>query len=380
MKSLIEELRLFVSGRTAAALADTEAGIHAARGKALFVGGAGDDVLIGTDRGEKIRGGAGDDIIEGRGGRDKLWGGEGNDTFVFARGFGRAVIKDIGEGDTLRFDGIDEADLIRTQRGKHLRIDVADTGERVIVKNYFKESPEVTIAWKGGAESAGGHEAGLRKLGPGNDHFRGGDGPDAVDGGRGNDVLEGDVSRNAYFETELDRDDILHGGKGDDILIGGAGNDILSGGRGHDVFVYRVQEFHEQRLEGPDRLVSRTADGADLILDFERGEDLIDLQSLYVRTRPVSQTSGNFEAFDSNGDGLLDEGDAHVSVQEVTHGGQTKASLVLDAGAAFRVEADAASYDDTFPYEAGPHTLTVFGVTTLSAADFVPTVTTDMMP
>lgn len=367
MKPLVEELRQLAALQApSAAVADPAAG----------------RTLVGTERGEKLRGGAGDDIIEGRGGNDKLIGGGGNDTFVFGPGFGRDVIKDAGAGDTLRFEAIDSTDLVYTQRGKHLHIEVAGTSDTVILRNYYKGGHEVRMAFDDGSEvrldaSAGapGSGAKLRKLGPGDDHFKGGDGPDHVDGGKGDDVLEGDGAR--WPDPALSQDDILHGGKGDDLLMGGAGNDILSGGPGHDVFLYRVQEFYEQSLEGPDSLVSRTADGADLILDFERGNDMLDLELHYVRPGYERKTSGNFDAFDSNGDGVLDARDEHVSVQEVRHGGRTEASLVLDAGAAFRVDEDAAGYIDNFPYQPGPHTITLFGVTGLDQGDFVPTMVSD---
>jgi Ca2+-binding RTX toxin-like protein len=59
------------------------------------------------------------------------------------------------------------------------------------------------------------------------------------------DVLNGQAGR-----------DSLDGGSGDDTLTGGPGRDALFGGLGDDQFVFRSD-----------------ADGADVVLDFERGED-----------------------------------------------------------------------------------------------------------
>lgn len=42
-------------------------------------GGSGDDLLVGTDRGEELWGGDGDDTIRGSGGNDMLWGNDGDD-------------------------------------------------------------------------------------------------------------------------------------------------------------------------------------------------------------------------------------------------------------------------------------------------------------
>ncbi|MGJ8583680.1 MAG: calcium-binding protein [Marinosulfonomonas sp.] len=66
-----------------------------------------------------------------------------------------------------------------------------------------------------------------------------------------------------------DGDDTLSGGAGDDLLVDGAGSDILLGGQGADVFT-----FHD--------------DGAtDVIQDFERGVDRLDL-SHYPLVHDVS--------------------------------------------------------------------------------------------
>ena len=54
--------------------------------------------------------------------------------------------------------------------------------------------------------------------------------------------------------------DFLKGQDGDDILNGGGGKDKLKGGEGSDVFVF-----------------SGTGLGRDIIIDFEDGIDLIDL-------------------------------------------------------------------------------------------------------
>jgi hypothetical protein len=47
---------------------------------------AGDDVLFGTDRNDKIKGGAGDDYIRGGAGNDRLFGNEGKDALIGGTG------------------------------------------------------------------------------------------------------------------------------------------------------------------------------------------------------------------------------------------------------------------------------------------------------
>jgi Ca2+-binding RTX toxin-like protein len=85
----------------------------------------------------------------------------------------------------------------------------------------------------------------------GNDIVLAGPGDDQVHGGRGDDILRGQAGN-----------DHLWGGRGDDVLdggIGGLGKDILTGGSGADKFVFMADY------------------GQDIITDFGRGDDRIQL-------------------------------------------------------------------------------------------------------
>jgi Ca2+-binding RTX toxin-like protein len=84
--------------------------------------------------------------------------------------------------------------------------------------------------------------------GNGSQVLSGGIEEDTLTGGKGRDVLNGGGGN-----------DTLSGGKGDDILNGGAGNDILSGGSGTDTFVFAM-DF-----------------GKDVISDFKRATDVIQI-------------------------------------------------------------------------------------------------------
>jgi D-alanyl-D-alanine carboxypeptidase len=102
----------------------------------------------------------------------------------------------------------------------------------------------------------GGHDQ--LKGGHGDDLLLGGTGNDGLWGRLGNDVLSGDQGNDA-----------LYGGAGEDRLTGGAGRDRLHGGAGADVFVFE---------NAGDSVVGRKGD---VILDFERGIDAIDLSALF---------------------------------------------------------------------------------------------------
>lgn len=59
--------------------------------------------------------------------------------------------------------------------------------------------------------------------------------------------------------------DRLDGGAGDDLIVGGAGKDVMIGGAGKDRF--RFEEISDSRVSAPD-----------VVVDFERGRDRIDLR------------------------------------------------------------------------------------------------------
>jgi hypothetical protein len=96
--------------------------------------------------------------------------------------------------------------------------------------------------------------------------------------------------------------------------------------------------------------------GPDLVADFRRGEDEIRLTAGDAFAPPSEQLQG-FADLDSNRNRVLDDGDRYVEVERVAFGGTTKLSTVIDVSA----YPGGATAEDT---------LTVFGVTGLTAADF----------
>lgn len=101
------------------------------------------------------------------------------------------------------------------------------------------------------------------------DKIDGSDGHDAIAGGKGHDRIHGHAGDDKLFgnsgNDELIGDagsDWLVGSSGDDRLSGGAGTDILHGGSGRDTFV-----------------VTANAE-LDIIRDFKKGEDRIDLTAV----------------------------------------------------------------------------------------------------
>ncbi|SFQ35267.1 M10 family metallopeptidase C-terminal domain-containing protein, partial [Pseudomonas borbori] len=87
-----------------------------------------------------------------------------------------------------------------------------------------------------------------------------------LSGGNGNDTLNGSLGN-----------DTLSGGAGNDRLIGGVGRDVLIGGSGNDIFDFDA--FSEMGL---------TSTTWDVITDFTRGQDRIDLSTLDANTATVA--------------------------------------------------------------------------------------------
>ena len=94
--------------------------------------------------------------------------------------------------------------------------------------------------------------------GAGNDTLQGMGGNDTLMGGNGNDILRGGVG-----------DDHIYGGAGNDRIVGNAGHDTLSGGAGNDTFVFTTTS-------------DSTSANPDIITDFQRGSDKIDLSQTSI--------------------------------------------------------------------------------------------------
>ncbi len=89
----------------------------------------------------------------------------------------------------------------------------------------------------------------------GNDTIYAKHGADQVHGGAGDDLLFGEGGADTLFGGA--GNDHLFGNEDDDILFGEAGDDVLIGGEGNDTFVF--------------------SKGADVVLDFNKWTDTVDL-------------------------------------------------------------------------------------------------------
>lgn len=110
------------------------------------------------------------------------------------------------------------------------------------------------------------------KLGSGADIYRGKGSVDGtVFGEDGSDILRGGGDDDVFDGG--DGKDSLFGRAGDDILIGGEGKDTLKGGADDDIFAFVSLSD-----------LGKSATKRDVILDFGRGDDRIDLSDLDAKS------------------------------------------------------------------------------------------------
>jgi Ca2+-binding RTX toxin-like protein len=284
----------------------------------LLAGGIGGDALgdvyinmesvIGTAFSDAIRGNAaihqilkgeaGNDTLEGRQGGDQLHGGIGNDQIL--AGLGDDYIEGGAGADTLDGNAGPWDRIVYTNSAAGISIDLATgaasggdaAGDRITgVEALFGSahndrvlgtagSNDIntgdgndTIDGRGGDDWLDGSGGNDRILGGGgNDELLAGDGDDEVDGGSGNENLYGGKG-----------DDDLDGEDGNDTVWGERGVDTLEGGDGNDTFLF--YEYGETGM---------TAATRDLIEDFARGEDVIQLYMDANRNTPMTDEAFTF--------------------------------------------------------------------------------------
>ncbi|MEO0648777.1 MAG: Ig-like domain-containing protein, partial [Cyanobacteria bacterium J06650_10] len=132
------------------------------------------------------------------------------------------------------------------------------------------------INGKGGDDRlAGGHSNDTILGGSGNDKLYGYNGKDLLKGGSGSDKLYGG-KKNDQLEGQGGNDNLL-GGTGNDLLLGGGGKDRLIAGNGRDRLDGGAGNDKLTGGNGRDTFVLSRGAGSDIITDFHKGVDVIEL-------------------------------------------------------------------------------------------------------
>ncbi len=236
-------------------------------GKSIIQGSALADVLVGTAAAETLQGLAGEDVLEGGGGRDQLAGGKGADVFCFT-----------SRDDSYRTATTSASDHIKDFNADEDRIDLSTLGFTGVGDGHNgtllvqANTHSFFTYLKSLDADANGHRfelvlngdyAGL--LNSENVLFE----TPQILGTAGKDVLNGSIVDEII--RGLGGDDHLYGAAGDDVLEGGAGRDVLTGGSGKDVFQFTAAS---------DSYRTAQSSQSDLIVDFQRYEDHIDVAQL----------------------------------------------------------------------------------------------------
>ena len=188
----------------------------------VLIGGAGDDVLLGSDMADHLYGGQGNDTLRGGGGDDVLEGGDGDDTLQGGAG-----------NDTIKGGGLN---CPLTTPASCTAATTANIGINTVDYSDHTEGVVVDLGSTSPAGQSGESDvlSDIRCIrgGAGNDRLTGDANDNTIWGGAGDDVIRGGAGNDALYGEA--GDDHLYGEDGNDFLSGGAGMDTLAGGDGND--------------------------------------------------------------------------------------------------------------------------------------------------
>ncbi len=349
------------------------------------ISGSGDDKLVGNSADNELTGGAGEDTLNGCGGDDTLNGGAGNDYYIISGG--TDVISDTrGTNGILSSLAIDltasSVSMINNAKltGRSAASITGNTLDNLLEGN----SAANTLTGGHGDDTLdGGNGSDALYGGFGIDVVYGGEGADTIAGGSGVDQLtyatsdEGvfvnlanDRASGGYADGDVisqiealtgslfaDRLTGAHGGevlsglRGDDLIYGGAGDDSITGGGGKDTLYggFGSDTFYFKRMQD----VTTSADTSDVIFDFARGRDKIDLSTI-----DASSVLSTDDAFIFRGKGSIG----------TNSGGEIKCEKVNNAGANNDYTL---IYLDTNSDSAAEGIIKVMGLHSFAAGDFI---------
>jgi Ca2+-binding RTX toxin-like protein len=214
---------------------------------------SGSDELSGSSYRDVLIGYRGEDVIRGNGGNDYLYGEEHSDRLYGGSG------NDLLDGGTWND---------RMEGGTGNDRYYVNPARDVVVEGYRAgyDTVNSSVDYKLGSSLER-----LNLIGTGSVDGTGNSLDNVVKGNRADNVLKG-----------WSGDDILRGEAGSDMIMGGSGKDSLYGGFNADVFVSR--SLKEAGIWGE----------RDVIRDFTRNYDVIDLSQIDANTKVAGNQSFRF--------------------------------------------------------------------------------------
>lgn len=349
------------------------------------ISGSGNDMLVGNSVGNALTGGDGDDTLDGGDGDDTLYGGDGDDYYVI--GSGTDVINDtLGTNSVMSGAAIDlTLSSISTMHNASLTglSAVNITGNTLANVLEGNRAANTIIGGDGDDTLDGGLGSDVLYGGIGTDAIYGGVGADTMDGGDGVDRLsyatsdegvsvnlstgrgsggyaQGDVfsqieglagSNYADRLTGATGGEVLSGLRGDDVIYGGAGDDSITGGNGKDALYggLGTDTFYFQKMQD----ITTNIASSDVIFDFARGKDKIDLSTI-----DASSVLSTDDAFIFRGKGPIGK----------NSGGEVRCEKVDNAGSKNDYTL---IYLDTDADSAAEGLIKIMGLHSFSAGDFI---------
>lgn len=230
--------------------------LYGSAGNDYLDGGDGDDSIYGGEGVDTLNGGAGNDLMEGEEGNDSLIGGLGadvvrggddNDEFYVQQSEALGDVMTGGNGNDRLVNYAAAPLVLNDFRGTTLGIEVVmGNNQRIIgtsvndvIDFRLSATTSMTLTSVLGIDGLGGDDfivgsnaADSISGGTGNDSLYGQGGNDSIDGGEGDDLLAGGEGADSILG--LTGNDSIDGGEGNDTLAGGEGNDWIQGGASGD--------------------------------------------------------------------------------------------------------------------------------------------------
>jgi Ca2+-binding RTX toxin-like protein len=213
-------------------------------------GGAGDDMVAGSEAADLISGGEGNDVLSGQGGDDRIVGdrgadtmrgGAGDDTAVWNNGDGTDVVAGDEGRDDVEVNGAPGAGDAFTVQGNGARIRFDRTNlvpfsidigsSETLHANGLGGDDTFNVGDVGGFEVTGSGGSGNDTLsgGRGSETFAGGSGNDTITPGGGLDVVNADDGDD-HVNVRDGASDVARGGAGNDSVVADRPNlDVLDG-------------------------------------------------------------------------------------------------------------------------------------------------------
>lgn len=326
------------------------------------VAGNFDDVVIGDAVANRLSTESGNDQVRGNGGDDFIDGGAGEDTAIYAGVAARYTVTRNSDGTWTVVDTLAGVD----NEGSDT---LANIEKLAFSDGLVTLSGKTKITGTANSDRLNGTAADEDIFGlAGNDRIFANGGDDLVDGGVGNDFMDGGANtasgdtvsyasatagvivslaesgdqntRGAGRDTLRGFENLvgsefndrlsgnrsantIAGGSGDDFVFGDRGADTLEGGNGRDRFVFQSTSD-----------TGNTDGTSDVILDFTKGADLIDLSAIdasgILRGNNSFVWSGAADSFGTSTNGELRY--AHEGSNTVIYGDTDR-----DAASEFRI-------------------------------------------